>query len=131
MRVAEKSVQRRIVLALAHLCSPEHQKIIFLDANGINHYANSFGQHFLSNHSLRLDCNHCGFPFFAGLELLLGLLESTSLKHQQDASLALYKLAQKATSRCALDAAPPSPTPQVLIELSIVSHVKNSDLLLE
>ena len=63
MRVAEKSVQRRIVLALAHLCSPEHQKIIFLDAHGINNYANSFGQHLLSssyvhsNHSLRLDSN--------------------------------------------------------------------------
>lgn len=61
MRVAEKSVQRRVVLALAHLCSLEHQKIIFIDGHGINHYANSFGQHFLSctevysNYSVSLD----------------------------------------------------------------------------
>ena len=49
---------------------------------------------------------------------MLELLEYTSLKHQQDASLALYKLAQKATSVCAMDAAPPSPTPQVSFLIS-------------
>lgn len=52
MRVAEKSVQRRVVLALAHLCSLEHQKIIFIDGHGINHYANSFGLHFVLYRSL-------------------------------------------------------------------------------
>lgn len=35
MRVAGKIVQRRIALALAHLCSPEHQRKIFIDNNGL------------------------------------------------------------------------------------------------
>ncbi|KAJ8431291.1 hypothetical protein Cgig2_026267 [Carnegiea gigantea] len=35
MRVADKVVQRRIALALAHLCSPEHQRKIFIDNNGL------------------------------------------------------------------------------------------------
>lgn len=50
----------------------------------------------------------------AGLELLLELLESTSLKQQHDGSMALYKLATKATSLSPVDAAPPSPNPQVV-----------------
>lgn len=48
-----------------------------------------------------------------GLELLLELLESTNLKHQRDGSVALCKLANKASSLSPVDAAPPSPTPQV------------------
>ncbi|KMT06143.1 hypothetical protein BVRB_7g163130 [Beta vulgaris subsp. vulgaris] len=35
LRVADKVVQRRIALALAHLCSPEHQRRIFIDNNGL------------------------------------------------------------------------------------------------
>lgn len=35
MRVGEKSVQRRVALALAHLCSPDDQKTVFIDNNGI------------------------------------------------------------------------------------------------
>ncbi|KAJ0093609.1 hypothetical protein Patl1_25411 [Pistacia atlantica] len=81
MRVAEKSVQRRVALALAHLCSPEDQRTIFID-NG-------------------------------GLDLLLGLLGSTSTKQQLDGAVALYKLANKAMTLSPMDAAPPSPTPQV------------------
>lgn len=50
---------------------------------------------------------------FAGLELLLGLLGSSSLKQQLDGAVALYKLANKATTLSSVDAAPPSPTPQV------------------
>lgn len=50
---------------------------------------------------------------FAGLELLLGLLVSTSLKQQLDGSVALYKLANKALALSPVDAAPLSPTPQV------------------
>lgn len=50
----------------------------------------------------------------AGLELLLGLLESPSLKQQRDGSMALHKLATKAISLSPLDSAPPSPNPQVL-----------------
>ncbi|RVW54928.1 ARM repeat protein interacting with ABF2 [Vitis vinifera] len=96
MRVAEKSVQRRVVLALAHLCSLEHQKIIFIDGHG--------------------------------LELLLELLESTSVKHQQDASVALYKLANKATSLCVVDAAPLSPTPQVYLGEQYVNNSTLSDV---
>ncbi|CAL9176357.1 unnamed protein product, partial [Musa hybrid cultivar] len=34
MRVGEKAVQRRIALALAHLCSLENQRTIFIDDNG-------------------------------------------------------------------------------------------------
>ena len=48
-----------------------------------------------------------------GLEVLLDLLVSTSIKQKRDASLALHKLAAKATSVLSVDAAPPSPTPQV------------------
>lgn len=51
--------------------------------------------------------------FLAGLELLLGLLGSTSPKQQLDGAVALYKLANKAMSLSPMDAAPPSPTPQV------------------
>lgn len=49
----------------------------------------------------------------AGLELLLGLFESTAVKQQEDSTVALYKLAKKAASISPMDAAPPSPTPQV------------------
>ncbi|XP_065035171.1 ARM REPEAT PROTEIN INTERACTING WITH ABF2, partial [Musa acuminata AAA Group] len=36
MRVGEKAVQRLIALALAHLCSPEDQRTIFIDDDGID-----------------------------------------------------------------------------------------------
>jgi hypothetical protein len=39
MRVGEKSVQRRVALALAHFCAPEDQRTIFIDNNGINSLA--------------------------------------------------------------------------------------------
>ncbi|KAJ9171961.1 hypothetical protein P3X46_015255 [Hevea brasiliensis] len=35
MRVAEKAVQIRIALSLAHLCAPDDRKTIFLDNNGL------------------------------------------------------------------------------------------------
>ncbi|KAJ6681354.1 ARM REPEAT PROTEIN INTERACTING WITH ABF2 [Salix koriyanagi] len=59
MRVSERNVQRRIALALAHLCTPDDRKVIFLDKNG--------------------------------LDLLLGLLESGSLKQQHEGSVALVQ----------------------------------------
>lgn len=34
MRVEDKVVQRRVALALAHLCAPEERKNIFLDNHG-------------------------------------------------------------------------------------------------
>lgn len=34
MRVGDKIIQRRVALALAHLCSPHDQKKIFIDKNG-------------------------------------------------------------------------------------------------
>ncbi|KAF2610136.1 hypothetical protein F2Q70_00007634, partial [Brassica cretica] len=34
MRISEKSIQRRLALALAHFCSPEDQRTIFIDENG-------------------------------------------------------------------------------------------------
>ncbi|KAJ0034740.1 hypothetical protein Pint_24860 [Pistacia integerrima] len=96
MRVAEKSVQRRVALALAHLCSPEDQRTIFID-NG-------------------------------GLDLLLGLLGSTSTKQQLDGAVALYKLANKAMTLSPMDAAPPSPTPQVYLGEQYVNSATLSDV---
>ncbi|KAM0954172.1 putative chromatin remodeling & transcription regulator BTB-POZ family [Dioscorea sansibarensis] len=96
MRVGEKAIQRRVALALAHLCSPEDQKSIFLDNNG--------------------------------LELLLGLLGSTNLKQQLDGAAALYKLANKAITLSPMDAAPPSPTPQVYLGEQYVNNSTLSDV---
>lgn len=50
-----------------------------------------------------------------GLELLLELFDSTNLKHKRDGSAALCKLANKASSLSQVDAAPPSPVPQVCL----------------
>ncbi|CAD5183980.1 unnamed protein product [Musa acuminata subsp. malaccensis] len=50
-----------------------------------------------------------------GLDLLLELLGSTNLKQQQDASVALYKLAKKSLTLCSVDAASSSPSPQVYL----------------
>lgn len=36
MRVSERPVQRRIALALAHLCSPDDQSSMFVDSNGLD-----------------------------------------------------------------------------------------------
>ncbi|XP_059300908.1 ARM REPEAT PROTEIN INTERACTING WITH ABF2-like isoform X1 [Lycium ferocissimum] len=96
MRVGEKVIQRRVALVLAHLCSPDDQKTIFID-NG-------------------------------GLELLLELLESTNLKHERDGSVALCKLANKASSLSPVDAAPPSPTPQVYLGEQYVNNSTLSDV---
>ncbi|KAG2333960.1 hypothetical protein Bca52824_005140 [Brassica carinata] len=35
MRISEKSIQRRVALALAHFCSPEDQRTIFIDEKGL------------------------------------------------------------------------------------------------
>ncbi|KAG6597456.1 ARM REPEAT PROTEIN INTERACTING WITH ABF2, partial [Cucurbita argyrosperma subsp. sororia] len=94
MRVAEKAVQRRVSLALAHLCSPDDQRTIFIDS----------------------------------LELLLGLLGSSSLKQQLDGAVALYKLANKAMTLSPVDAAPPSPTPQVYLGEQYVNNSTLSDV---
>ncbi|KAI8522899.1 hypothetical protein RHMOL_Rhmol13G0032600 [Rhododendron molle] len=96
MRIGEKFLQRRVAMALAHLCSPDDRKAIFIDNNG--------------------------------LELLLELLESTNVKQQQDVSVALYKLATKASSLCPMDAAPPSPTPQVYLGEQYVNNPTLSDV---
>ncbi|AQK85757.1 ARM REPEAT PROTEIN INTERACTING WITH ABF2 isoform X4 [Zea mays] len=96
MRVGEQSVQRRVALALAHLCAPEDQRAIFIDNNG--------------------------------LDLLLDLLISMSPKHQQDGSAALYKLANKAAALSPMDAAPPSPTPQVYLGEQYVNSSTLSDV---
>ncbi|CAL9176403.1 unnamed protein product [Musa hybrid cultivar] len=91
MRVGEKAVQRGIALALAYLCSPDDQRTIFIDDDGTQHILN------------------------VGLDFLLELLGSTNLKQQQDASVALYKLAKKSLTLCFIDAASPSPSPQVYL----------------
>ncbi|XWS54010.1 hypothetical protein CRYUN_Cryun10bG0051100 [Craigia yunnanensis] len=96
MCVAEKPVQRRVALALSHLCSPDDQRTIFIDNNG--------------------------------LELLLGLLGSTSPKQQLDGAVTLYKLANKAMTLSPMDAAPPSPTPQVYLGEQYVNNATLSDV---
>jgi hypothetical protein len=45
-----------------------------------------------------------------------------SSKHQQDGSAALYKLANKAAALSPMDAAPPSPTPQVGEGVNIIQQ---------
>ncbi|KAJ6953860.1 hypothetical protein NC652_005560 [Populus alba x Populus x berolinensis] len=96
MRVAERNIQRRVALALAHLCAPDDRKVVFLDKNG--------------------------------LDLLLGLLESGSVKLQCDGSVALYRLATQASSVSPVDAAPLSPTPQVYLGEQYVNNPTLSDV---
>ncbi|XP_077218307.1 ARM repeat protein interacting with ABF2 isoform X2 [Tasmannia lanceolata] len=95
MHVGEK-VPKRVALALAHLCSPDDQRTIFIDNNG--------------------------------LELLLNLLVSKDPKLQHDASVALYKMANKAMSLSPMDGAPPSPTPQVYLGEQYVNNATLSDV---
>lgn len=96
MRAGDKHVQRQVALAFAHLCSPEHQRTIFTDNNG--------------------------------LELLLGLLKSTSAKQQHDGAVALCKLAHKAMTLSSVDAAPPSPISQVYLGEQYVNSSTLSDV---
>ncbi|KAL6499511.1 hypothetical protein OROGR_027421 [Orobanche gracilis] len=96
MLVEEKDVQSRVALSLAHLCSPDDQRTIFIDKNG--------------------------------LELLLELLVSTNAKHQKDSSMALCRLANKASSQSPIDAAPPSPIPQVYLGEQYVNSPTLSDV---
>jgi hypothetical protein len=63
-----------------------------------------------------------------GLELLLGLLSSTSVKQQLDGAIALYKLSNKAMTLSSVDAAPPSPTPQVYLGEQFVNNPTLSDV---
>ncbi|XP_031122806.1 ARM REPEAT PROTEIN INTERACTING WITH ABF2-like [Ipomoea triloba] len=64
-----------------------------------------------------------------GLELLLELLESSIVKHQRDASAALYKLANEASSLSHIDAAPPSPVSQVRLGEQYVNNPTLSDVI--
>lgn len=96
MGIEEKLIQRRIALALAHLCSPEDQRTIFIDNNG--------------------------------LDVLLGLLGSSNSKQQDDGFVALFKLANKAMALSPMDAAPPSPTPQVYLGERFVNSATISDV---
>jgi hypothetical protein len=50
-----------------------------------------------------------------GMELLIGLLGSSCPRQQLDGAVALCKLANKAMALSPVDAAPPSPTPQVAL----------------
>uniref|UniRef100_A0A7N0SYL5 BTB domain-containing protein n=1 Tax=Kalanchoe fedtschenkoi TaxID=63787 RepID=A0A7N0SYL5_KALFE len=96
MQESEKAIQRRVALSLAHLCSSDDQRTIFVD--------------------------------YHGLDLLLGLLCSTNSKQQLDGSAALYKLATKATALSTIDAAPPSPIPQVYLGEQYVNSNTLSDV---
>ncbi|XP_070666582.1 ARM REPEAT PROTEIN INTERACTING WITH ABF2 isoform X2 [Malus domestica] len=64
-----------------------------------------------------------------GLELLLGLLGSSTHKQQLDGATALYKLANKAMTLSPVDAAPPSPTPQVYLGEQYVNNPTLSDVI--
>ncbi|XP_028054773.1 ARM REPEAT PROTEIN INTERACTING WITH ABF2-like isoform X2 [Camellia sinensis] len=116
MRIAKKTIQRRIALALANLCSAEDQRTIFIDNNGMPFSRLTFD---IIEIVVPIDFN-CLYHLCGGLELLLGFLGSTNLKQQLDGSIALYKLANKATTLSPIDMAPPSLTPQVCV-LFIVS----------
>ncbi|KAK7242996.1 hypothetical protein RIF29_37778 [Crotalaria pallida] len=96
MRFAQRNIQIRVALALAHLCSHDDCKTIFIDNNG--------------------------------LELLLDLLESTSPKQKCVASVALSKLATKASSSPLVDAAPPSPCLKMYLGEQYVNNPKDSDV---
>ncbi|KAK9137279.1 hypothetical protein Sjap_007873 [Stephania japonica] len=63
-----------------------------------------------------------------GLELLLSLLGCSHVKQQYDGAAALYKLANKASSLSPIDAAPPSPTPQVYLGEQYVNNATLSDV---
>ncbi|ERN12670.1 ARM REPEAT PROTEIN INTERACTING WITH ABF2 [Amborella trichopoda] len=96
LRIGEKAAQRRVALALAHLCSPDDQRFIFIECHG--------------------------------LEVLLNMLDSTDSKMQQDSAVALYTLANKAMALFPMDAAPPSPTPQVYLGEQYVNSATLSDV---
>ena len=58
MRVSEKAVQRRVALALAHLCSVDDQRTIFIDNNGIRHTLSIFMH--VGSFSIKLIfCSNC------------------------------------------------------------------------
>lgn len=69
------------------------------------------------------------FLYNNGLELLLELLESTVVKDQRDASAALRKLANEASSLSHIDAAPLSPVPQVYLGDKFVNNPTLSDVI--
>lgn len=114
MRIEEKLIQRRITLALAHLCSPEDQRTIFIDNNGVHNPLLSPSFIYILAPNLKSTFNYKSYIFgYAGLDVLLGLLNSSNSKQQEDGFVALFKLANKAMTLSPMDAAPLSPTPQV------------------
>lgn len=60
--------------------------------------------------------------------MLLGLLGSTNPKQQLDGAVALYRLANKSMTLSPVDAAPPSPTPQVYLGEQYVNNATLSDV---
>lgn len=123
MRVGEEDIRRRVALALAHLCSPDDQKKIFIDYNGILFIKSIYYVGVLCKCTGTLQCIagliDCSYlphlpHMLAGLALLLELLESTDSKHQRDSSMALCTLASKASLLSSMNAPPPSPIPQVI-----------------
>ncbi|KAI9106366.1 hypothetical protein K1719_021894 [Acacia pycnantha] len=63
-----------------------------------------------------------------GLEFLLDLLGSTNLGEKHEASMALHSLAVRTTSVPPVDAAPPSPNPQVCLGEQYVNNPALSDI---
>ncbi|OIV92580.1 hypothetical protein TanjilG_07571 [Lupinus angustifolius] len=164
MRDSEKAFQRRVALALAHLCSPDDQRKIFIDHHGLDLLIGLLGSSSpkqqldgavalwkLANKAMTLSPIDAAPPsptpqvylgeqyvnnssvsdvtfLVEGLDLLIGLLGSSSPKQQLDGAVALWKLANKAMTLSPIDAAPPSPTPQVYLGEQYVNNSSVSDV---
>ncbi|CAI0448896.1 unnamed protein product [Linum tenue] len=128
MRVVERTVQRQIAMALAHLCAPADRKAIFLDNNGSYFCLLLFVKLCSYSKFFKVWFSHSRATFITGLDFLLGLLDSGNLKHQNQGAAALYKLATKAPTILPVDTAPSSATPQVYLGEKFVNSSTLSDI---
>ncbi|KAL3648837.1 hypothetical protein CASFOL_005240 [Castilleja foliolosa] len=98
MRAEEKNVQRRVALALAHLCSPDDQRTIFIDKNGL------------------------------GLLLEFLESTNSKHQRESSMALCRLANKDKASSQSSIDAAPPSPTSQIYLGEQYVNSPTLSDV---
>ncbi|KAF5202753.1 Arm repeat protein interacting with abf2 [Thalictrum thalictroides] len=140
MRVAEESVQQRVALALAHLCSPDDQRTVFIDNHGLELLLGLLDPvrveqqlEVLNKLKQQLDVlNKQKQP--QECSLLLNKIKQQQAvilnmpKEQHDSAVALYKLSNKASTLSPMDAAPPSPEPQVYLGEQYVNNATLSDV---